>query len=1661
MAKINKRGRKAPPRARRKTLAPNKAAAPAKARDTDLKLQLAAARAQQAATAEILKVIARSPTDTQPVFDAIVRNGLRLLGGYSAVMMLLRGDNLHLAAYTSTGAEGDESLIHSFPMPLAAAPPIALAAREGRTHVIEDVETVSEMGRAVREAARARGWRSALLVPLLLKDAVLGVVSITRRQPGRFPVEQVSLLESFAAQAVIAIENARLFNETKEALERQTATAEVLRVIGGSMTDTQPVFDAIVKNGGSLFRQSRVALWLIGGDQLHARATTGESMGSMPIDRGSAIGVCVLDGCMVHLPDLEKAADGYPRIRQLGLKLGFRSGIYAPLLREGRAIGGISVLRREVGAFDAKDVALLNTFADQAVIAIENVRLFGELGARNKDLAATLEQQTATAEILRVISRSPTDVQPVLDVVAESAARLCEAKDVIVLLREGDALRYRVHHGDITTAVPVGDTKRISRDWSAGRCAAEARQLHIHDILAAPDEFPDGSRMGKDAGYRTVLMTPLLREGIVLGVIGMRRAEVRPFEPRQIELINIFADQAVIAIENVRLFNETREALERQTATAEILRVISGSPTDVQPVFDAIVQSAKRLIGGFSALVSRIIGDQLHLAAYTSTGDAGDEALKSGYPRPLTDAGASGMALRARAPSVVSDTETDPHFPEDLRKMARARGWRSVVGVPMLREGNVIGTINVTRCEPGPFTDHQIGLLQTFADQAVIAIQNVRLFNETKEALERQTATAEILKVIASSPADVQPVFDAILRSAVNLCGAEIAAVFRYDGKLVHLGATHNWSEEALKYFSTVYPAPPSPELMSGRTILSRSIVTLPDAAADAHYDPNSAATGHWRRMLGAPMLREGQPLGALVVCWREPGETPQRQVDLLQTFADQAVIAIENVRLFNETKEALERQTATAEILKVIASSPADVQPVFDAVAESAARLCEANDVLIRRVNGDTMPAVAHYGELPVVAGSPPISRGIAAGRAILECRTIHIHDVVSETARDDYPEQSTVQRDAGYRALLAVPLIQRDAALGVILVRRMEMRPFAEKQIRLLETFADQAVIAIENVRLFNETREALEQQTATAEILQVISSSPTDTQPVFEAIVQAGLKLFPESGVLVTIPGGAQVRAVAVAHRDPARAAAMMNRFPIELSRSRLHGTAILDASLIDIPDAEAEKEGRYAPGIKNFLASGNRAITIAPLICGDAAIGAISVARAKPGPLSEKQVALLRTFAAQAVIAIENTRLFNETKEALERQTATAEILRVISSSPTDVQPVFDAIARSAFRLLSGTATGVLLRVGDGYRLVAMHFGDQAVGLPPNPEYAPIDPAANFPSRVFVSKAMLHIPDWSAIELPPHERGVYEGLGVRSSLMLPLLREDECIGVLFVSRSSVRAYTDKEIALMQSFVDQAVIAIENVRLFHEIEEKGRQLEVASRHKSDFLSSMSHELRTPLNAILGFNEMILGQVYGEVPADMQEPLADIQTSGKHLLRLINNVLDLAKIEAGRMELSLQDYSVHDTVASVHSTLRPLAAEKGLEFLASVPNDVPLAYGDGGRIAQCLMNLAGNSLKFTKAGKVEISVETKGDILVYKVSDTGIGIAADKIESLFTEFKQTDATIASEYGGTGLGLSISKKFVEMHGGRIWIESELGKGSAFIIEVPLRVETS
>jgi GAF domain-containing protein/anti-sigma regulatory factor (Ser/Thr protein kinase) len=1983
---------------------------PAARKRAPLEESLRDALAQQAATAEILGALSRASVDAQPVFEAIVENAHRLCGAVFSILYRYDGKIISVVAERQVSRKASSALRSAYPAAPRRGHIVGRAILERRPQHSADVPRDARFPDNRNAFARLVRYRAGLAMPLLRGKSVVGAIATGRLESKAFSRTEIRLLKTFADQAVIAIENTRLFNETRGALEQQTATAEILRVISGSPTDTQPVFEAIASSAQRLFGGLYVCVSLVRGDRIELASTAGQpeavaklrSAFPRPLDRETVIGRTIVDRAVQNMPDM-RAPEVPGFARALARRIGVRAQLSAPMLREGAAIGAITLFTGSPVEFSAKQVALIKTFADQAVIAIQNARLFNET-------KEALERQTATAEILRVISRSVEDTSPVFDAIVEACVRIFP-EHLIGINMMGDDGRlilqacHSVHREALKEYFRRGPERKESTSFLLKRRVAQ-----FPDVQSDPD-VPDDVREGcKITGARAIIYAPMVSANRGIGTIWVGRERPGPFSDKEVALLQTFADQAVIAIQNARLFNETREALERQTATAEILKVISSSPTEVQPVFDAIARSALQLTAAHSATVARRVDDTLHLAASTATSEAGDEAVKKFFPVKLTDQAVASRAVLSGLPAYVSDVETDVAYASAFRETARLRGFRSVLAVPMIREGDAIGAISVTRPDPGPFTDHQINLLKTFADQAVIAIENVRLFNETKEALERQTASAEILRVISSTPADTQPVFDAIVATTQRLiAGKSTVLLLRQESQFVVAAFSGPGMEDLPDHVRTA-PLDRDKNFPS-RAILDGEVVRVTDWEGDGvpEHEKSVAKAFGIKSGLLVPLLRKGEGIGAIAVTREMAGPYQEKEIALLQSFADQAVIAIENVRLFNETKEALEQQTATAEVLQVISRSTFDLAPVFDALVENAARLCGAQTGMIFRRDGNTMRLDAAYGAGDrfveyVRQHGVAIDRRTVTGRTVLESRTVHVLDVMND------PEyRYSGQPIESYRTILGVPLVRSGQPIGVFALWRHHVEAFTPRQIALVETFADQAVIAIENVRLFNETKEALEQQTATAEILKVISSSPTDTQPVFDAIVQSGLKLFPESAVLMTIPEGAQVRAVAVAHRDPAAAAAAWNRFPIPLSRDRLHGAAILEGTLIDIPDAEAETEGRYAPGIRNFLASGNRAMTIAPMMRGDAAIGTISVARAKPGPLSEKQMALLRTFAAQAVIAIENARLFNETKEALERQTATADILRVIGSSPTDTQPVFEAIVSSGLRLFPGamitvarpdgelvrasaiahddsamvagwrdrftsplsrdrlhgaaildamlidipdaqaeadgplapgirnfllsgnraitimpmlrgkdaigvisvtravpgllsdkqlsmlrtfadqaviaienvrlfnetkealeqqTATAEILKVisssptdtqpvfdaivesctrllacrhstlrlvkGDRAEIVASNstqretaddspmpldddslptsqavlrrevvqipdtfaegvsgriklrgeqrgfrslmiapmlrdnnvigtihvhratpgrfaekevalletFASQAViaienvrlfkelqartealtksvgqltalgevgqaisasleletvlktivvhavrltGLDAGVMYEYDETSEEFQLRASENfdedsvaglrgagirrgegavgrsaetRAPTQVPDTHASDYPARLRELLDRQGFRAILAVPLLREDQIIGALMVIRKSAGAFAPEVVDLLKTFATQSAMAIQNARLFREIGEKGRQLEEASQHKSQFLASMSHELRTPLNAILGFNEMIIGQVYGEVPADMQEPLADIQSSGKQLLRLINNVLDLAKIEAGKMELSLADYSVHDTVESVRSTLRPLAADKGLEFLAAVPADIPLAHGDAGRITQCLMNLAGNSLKFTKAGKVEISVELRDSRLVYRVADTGIGIAPDKLETVFAEFKQSDASIASEYGGTGLGLSISRKFVEMHGGRIWVESEVGRGSTFLFEIPLRV---
>jgi signal transduction histidine kinase len=937
---------------------------------------------------------------------------------------------------------------------------------------------------------------------------------------------------------------------------------------------------------------------------------------------------------------------------------------------------------------------------------------------------------------------------------------------------------------------------------------------------------------------------------------------------------------------------------------------------------------------------------------------------------------------------------------------------------------------------------------------------------ELVEAQEQQTATAEILRVISASPTDLQPVLDAVAESAARLCEAQDATIRLPDGDGL----------QARAHFGPI-PSPPRIPMarssVAGRAVIDRETVHVhdlqaPESEAEFPVGIVVGAGEQVRTLLATPLLREDAAIGVIVIRRTEVRPFSEKHIALLKTFADQAVIAIENVRLFNETKEALEQQTATAEILRVISSSPTDTQPVFDIIAANAARLCAARDAQVLRVEGDVLRLVSAYGS-PSMPPVRAISRGHAVGRAVIDRQTIHVRDMAQAVA--EFPETSSPQH--GVESLLAVPLLREDVAVGVIRVSRTRIQPFTERQIALLQTFADQGVIAIENVRLFSELQasnreltEALDRQTATSEILRVISGSRTDLQPVFDTILQSAVRLCGAlNGFIWRVEDGLRRHVSYAGVMSPEwEAIARSTQFGPPTPES-VSGWVMIQRKVLHVPDLEREEKFPRSREMARVM--GYRSLVAVPMLRNQDLVGAIVLHKAEP--FDEGQIQLLRTFSNQAVIAVENARLLGELQartgeltRSVDELTALGEVSRALSST-LDLDAVLNTIVTRANQL-AGTDGCTIYEydeTAEEFQLRASHYADEreAAVLDPIGRATPIPKGQGLAGRAALLRESVHIPDIAvegAYESPV--RGPLLQAGYRALLGVPLLREEQIIGVLGIIRKSPGEFAPGILRLLTTFATQSALAIQNARLFREIADKSRQLEAASRHKSEFLANMSHELRTPLNAIIGFSEVLTERMFGELNDKQEEYLKDIYASGQHLLSLINDILDLSKIEAGRMELELTDFDLPQAITNALTLVRGRAERRSIVLHQAVDERLGSTRGDERKIKQVLLNLLSNALKFTpEGGRVDVRASVVDAMAEVSVTDTGVGIAPEDQEAVFEEFRQV-GTADKKVEGTGLGLTLSRKFIELHGGRIWVKSQVGVGSTFTFTLPLTI---
>ncbi len=1311
---------------------------------------------------------------------------------------------------------------------------------------------------------------------------------------------------------------------------------------------------------------------------------------------------------------------------------------------------------------------------------------------RERDSAAARE--AALARIAQRINEHPLDVDGTLVAIAEAARTLMNCNGARVwLLVDEHLVPWAGAVGNNTPAFVHGQflPVPINAPSPPARAFRERRTVAVDDLRDATAHLAENRERIITSGIRSIMAAPLGRGEHVSGSIVLSRTEVRPFNTTDLATLEAFATQAAVAIETARAQqslaakNEALTAgVDREAATADILRIISQSPGQIGDVMAAIGRAATHLCDA----------DQSNICSLNSSGDVdvwdsirGNRTL----PRDRVD-----LATEVEIFAGPIDSWAD-RYPA-AAYMARHDGLTETaqLHVPMLSTVGRIGVIYLRRTRARPFANEHILLLQHFAAQAVIAIDNARIFNELQArnaeisaALAREQATSEVLDVINRSQADLQPILDRIAMLAGRLTDSTPMIILATPA---HLAAVSNWVNGASRVEASLVAPFVLPNHGSAPATLvdtrgSATAVAIRDGITihlhggvdviEATW-PGTAAgwrPSNFQSGVIVPLVLKDIHWGAIHVARPIKDAYTPEQIALLETFAAQAAIAIENSRLLAELhqrnaeiSEALEQQKALSDVLNVIANSATDAKPVLEAILETGSMLCRADGASAMIVSGNRLVPGASTGlYAPLVKDnrvSWPIDNTSASGRAILERRTIFI-DMSGE--REQYTSSAFVIAEYGVRYNIVAPLLRGDTALGALVFARMIEEPFTPQQVTLIETFADQAVIAIENARLFNELNarnqeitEALRREEAGSAILRQISQSPEDLATTLQAIADAAQTLTGmTAGVLLAEGDQVIIRGLSRRAGD-----GIYGEIGQPSIRNRVETAQMfMQQREVSVNNWQAMSEEQR----ELVQTAGVRSVATAPICRGDDFLGLITISNTSGEPISPAAVELLKSYADQAAIAIENARLIRELRESnrtisenLDIQRVMGNVLSIVASAPTDLQATLPQIALAAEQLCDARAATV--HWIDGEQLHAFNGGNAKVTSRPfDPDWARTSMmgAAALGNRVIELACSI---DELAVQYP-YTANIWrkgpDGLAEDcSGLAVPMLGQGGSFGAISVWRIDRSTFSERQRTVLRALASQAVVAIENSRLFNQLQAKTQELEVASRHKSEFLANMSHELRTPLNAIIGYAELLQEECEDLRQQEFMPDLGKIHSAGKHLLQLISGILDLSKVEAGRMTMFLEDFDITTLIRDADAIVRPLVEKNRNTFVIDCPDDIGPMHADLVKVRQVLFNLLSNSAKFTEGGTITLTVRkpVSEATVTFAIRDTGIGMTEEQLSRLFEAFSQANAETSRKYGGTGLGLALSREFCRLMGGDITVESIAGAGSTFKVTLPV-----
>ena len=1113
----------------------------------------------------------------------------------------------------------------------------------------------------------------------------------------------------------------------------------------------------------------------------------------------------------------------------------------------------------------------------------------------------------------------------------------------------------------------------------------------------------------------------------------------------------------------------------RESALARISQRINEKPLDVNGTLIAIAEAAQALIDSDGARVWLLEGT--HLVPRTGASATGAPLVPEQFPpQPVDGPSPNARAFRERRVIAVDDLLDGANHRARFRERVVASGQRSVIAAPLGHTETVAGTIALYRTEVRPFNGDEMVTLELFANQAAIAIETANAqrvlleHNQTiSEALKREAATADILRLITSAPESLDDTLQTITESAQHLANASATLLLVEGNEVVMRGLAYLPGHP---HTSTIGMRIPLGGVLATVLAARESFV---ETVRDDSASPEARMPEHVRARAMVPIAHGEGVLGVLGISTTTQATINEKTLSLLRSHADQAAIAIVNARLIGElrlsnrqTREALEVQRVMANVLGIVASAPSNLEAVLPEIGSAAEALTNSDFVLVSIRAGklatnwnSTLGSFSErLGYNPAGIATPGAS---ISGAAFEENRTIELVGPVSAWA-ERYPRSVELNAELGLGdgSFLATPLPGATGPIGVLFFGRREPLAYSEAHKAIIRTLADQAVIAIRNAQLFGDLQarnqdisDALRREEAGSAILRQIAEAPEALDETLQAIAEALGRLAGMSGTIWLVDGPDLVlRGVHLSAGDPLISVGLKR--PID---ERMHQfLSSPTATVVDLQNMESD-EG-YGRVLK---ASGLRCGAMMPVARGDVVLGRIGVASSQHAKVPDSVVSVLQTFADQAAIAIENARLIRELRESnrqisenLDIQRVMGDVLSIVAATPTQLDATLPAIASAAKELTeSELATVHWLDDGQLHMFNGAAFSSNP--LTDTWKQTSLMAAVALDGKVIARAGTVR----DLKQTYPHTASIMElrGLVEYSALGVPMTGRDGARGALTATRTKDKAFTERQRSVLTALATQAVVAIQNARLFSELQKRTEELEVASRHKSEFLANMSHELRTPLNAIIGYSELLQEECEDLGQQGFLPDLGKIQTAGKHLLTLISGILDLSKVEAGRMTMFLEDFDIPMLIRDADAIVRPLVEKNRNTFTIDCPGDLGIMHADLVKVRQVLFNLLSNSAKFTEGGTITLTVRkpVAEATVTFAIQDTGIGMTEAQLGRLFEAFSQASAETSRKYGGTGLGLALSREFCRMLGGDITVTSVIGKGSTFTVTLPVQ----